>query len=90
MQLLFVGDRMTSYSTTHKSVDLVYCGVPLTVIGVTFYPALDSTDTDPAEPAWSEWERIVIGGVDCTDLFQGQRYDDLEIELTAQLEEAYA
>jgi len=81
---------MTSYSTTYKTVDLVFSGVPLKVIGVTFYPAVESSAEDKAEPAWSEWERIEIGGVDVTDLFQGQRYDDLESELTSQLEGVYA
>lgn len=81
---------MTSYSTTYKTVDLVYCGVPLKVIGVTFYPALSSTETDPPEPPWSEWERVEIGGVDVTDLFAGELFDDLESELTSQLEGVYA
>lgn len=35
---------MTSYSTTYKTVDLVYCGVPLKVIGVEFFPAVGATD----------------------------------------------
>lgn len=78
---------MTSYSTTYKTVDLVYCGVPLKVIGVEFFPAVGATEIDPPEPPFCAWERVEIGGVDCTKLFTGERYDDLDNELVGQLEE---
>ena len=77
---------MTSYSTTYKTVDLVYCGVPLKVIGVEFFPAVGATDIDPPEPPFCAWERVEIGGVDVTDLFQGDMYHELDNELTSQLE----
>lgn len=77
---------MTSYSTTHKSVDLVYCGVPLTVIGVEFFPCVDSDGVNPPEAAFCIWERVEIGGVDVTELFTNDQRDSLEDELVGQLE----
>lgn len=81
---------MTSYSTTYKTVDLVYCGVPLTVFDVEFFPAVGATDIDPPEPPFCAWERVEIGGVDVTELFSGDQRDSLEDELVGQLEGAMA
>lgn len=78
---------MTSYSTTYKTVDLVYCGVPLKVIGVEFFPAVGATDIDPPEPPFCAWERVEIGGVDVSELFTNDQRDSLEDELVGQLEE---
>lgn len=78
---------MTSYSTTYKTVDLVYCGVPLKVIGVEFFPAIGATDIDPPEPPFCAWERVEIGGVDVSELFTNDQRDSLEDELVGQLEE---
>lgn len=77
---------MTNYSTTYRTVDLVYCGVPLTVIGVEFFPAVGATDIDPPEPPFADWERVEIGGVDVSELFAGDSRDNLEDELVGQLE----
>lgn len=77
---------MTSYSMTYKTVDLVYCGVPLKVIGVEFFPAVGATEIDPPEPAFCDWEKVEIGGVNCTELFAGEQGESLEDELIGQLE----
>ena len=81
---------MTNYSTTYRTVDLVYCGVPLQVIGVEFFPAVGATDIDPPEPPFCAWERVEIGGVDVTELFTNDQRDSLEDELVGQLEGACA
>lgn len=81
---------MTYYSTTYKSVDLVYCGVPLLVVGVEFFPCVDSDGINPPEPAFCIWERVEIGGVDCTELFIKDQRDSLEDELVGHLEGALA
>lgn len=78
---------MTSYSTTYRSVDLVYCGVPLTVFDVEFFPCVDSDGVSPPEAAFCIWERVEIGGVNCTELFTNDQRDSLEDELVGQLEE---
>lgn len=81
---------MTSYSTTYKTVDLVYCGVPLKVIGVEFFPCVDADEINPPEAAFCTWDRVEIGGVDCTELFTNDQRDSLEDELVGQLEGAMA
>ena len=81
---------MSHYSRNHKSVDLVYCGVPLQVIGVTFYPACPATEIDPPEPPFCEWDQVLIGGVDVTDLFEGDRREELDDAIVGELEGAYS
>lgn len=81
---------MSHYSRNHKSVNVQIGNVPIFVVGVTFYPAVDATRDDPAEGPFCEWDQVFIGGIDVTELFEHALGEDLEDAIVGELEGAYS
>ena len=79
-----------NYSRNHKSVTVLIGNVPITAVGVTFYPACPATEIDPPEPPFCEWNKVLIGGVDVSDLFEGDRREELDDAIVGELEGAYS
>jgi len=75
-----------SYSRQVGTVTLDVNGVPVTFEGVTFYPAVPATQTDPADGAFVEWDAVKIGGVDVRDALIVAQIDYFEDRLIAYLE----
>jgi hypothetical protein len=70
-------------------IETEYCGVPVTVKGVTFYPYIPATQIDPPEQPAVEWESVWIGKIDVTEIFAGTyMYDRLQSTLVSRLEGA--
>lgn len=59
---------------------------PITLQGVTVYPYLPATETEPAEEPWAEWDKCLLGGEseDCTDLLSQVVRDHLEQAILRQ------
>lgn len=72
----------------HKSVTTYVHGVEVVCVGVIFYPAEPATYLEPAEPPMVEWDRLLIGGVEVNELFNGKLAQTLEDALINQLEES--
>jgi hypothetical protein len=70
-------------------IETEYCGVPVTVKGVTFYPYIPATQIDPPEQPSVEWESVWIGDVNATPMFEAiYMYDRLQETLVNRLEAA--
>ena len=79
-----------NYSRNHKSVTVLIGNVPITAVGVTFYPACPATEIDPPKPPFCEWDQVLIGSVDATELFQFGLSEELEEAIVGELEGAYS
>jgi hypothetical protein len=70
-------------------IETEYCGVPITVKGVIFYPYVPATQIDPAEQPCVEWESVWIGKIDVSEIFAGAYLSDkLQDTLVSRLEGA--
>lgn len=59
---------MSYYSQHFQAIDVKVEGVQITAKNVTFYPSVSSTEVDPPEGAFVEYEALFIGDVNVTDL----------------------
>lgn len=71
---------------TYRAMTVTVRAIEVTVKGVTFYPSEAATEIDPPEPAIVEWERVLIGGLDVSEMFCGDLKEDLEDVLIQELE----
>lgn len=71
----------------HKSVTTYVRGVEVVCTDVIFYPAEPATEIEPPEPPMVEWNAVLIGKEEVTDLFRGNLGDELEDALIGQLEQ---
>jgi hypothetical protein len=70
-------------------IETEYCGVPITVKGVIFYPYVPGTQIDPPEQPSAEWDSVWIGAINVTEIFAGKYlYDRLQDTIVSRLEEA--
>lgn len=70
-------------------IETEYCGVPVTVKGVTFYPYIPADQINQAEQPSVEWDSVWIGGVDVSEMFAGVDYANRLMEtLVKRLEAA--
>ncbi len=68
-------------------IDTEYCGVPITVKGVNFYPYIPATQIDPPEQPSVEWDSVWIGKIDVSEIFAGKYlWDRLSDTLIKRLE----